>query len=255
MPETSSSASSPVGPPPLVSVVHAEPTPYREATLTTTPTTTKHLSYREITSSTAAPLTGYTGRYTQTDPVGLSVGLNLYQYGLGDPLLMTDPLGLRVRVCCKKIILGFRHCYIASDAGATTGLHGTQSLGGYARALFCKDIGTVFGPGSGASDQRGSPRGADFDLDPRIAKQCGDWAEEPCRDPDQCVADVASRYPSPSRYCLFGPNSNTFASFAARQCGIPKPPVAGGFLTPGWNSPPLLPTLPPFPVYPLPAIR
>ncbi len=195
------------------------------------------------------------GRYTQTDPVGLSVGLNLYQYGLGDPLLMTDPLGLRVRVCCKKIVLGFRHCYIESDDGATTGLHGTQSLGGYARALFCKDIGTVFGPGSGASDQRGSPRGADFDLDPRIAKQCGDWAEEPCRDPDQCVADVASRYPSPSRYCLFGPNSNTFASFAARQCGIPKPPVAGGFLTPGWNSPPLLPTLPPFPVYPLPAIR
>jgi RHS repeat-associated protein len=35
-----------------------------------------------------------TGRYPQADPVGIAGGLNVYAYGLNNPLTYTDPLGL-----------------------------------------------------------------------------------------------------------------------------------------------------------------
>jgi RHS repeat-associated protein len=122
MPEPSSLASPPAGSRPLVSVVHAEPTPYREATLTPTATTTKHLSYRGMTSSTAAPLTGYTGRYTQPDPIGLSGGdWNVFGYGLQNPTSNVDPAGLATspkssgQCCGQDFLTCLNACIQAGD--------------------------------------------------------------------------------------------------------------------------------------------
>ncbi len=101
----SSLVAAPAGFPPLISVVHAEPTPYREATLPQTASTTNPLSYRGMTSSTAAPLTGYTGRYTQPDPINSLLIAQRFQitrrapdfgYALDNPVLFTDPMGLDV---------------------------------------------------------------------------------------------------------------------------------------------------------------
>jgi hypothetical protein len=81
-------------------VVHAISTPFQTTGTRETETSTNPFPCSEMTSSTAAPLTAYTGRYTQTDPIGLGRDRNPYAYVSGNPLAYVDRLGL-VRWRCE----------------------------------------------------------------------------------------------------------------------------------------------------------
>ena len=37
-----------------------------------------------------------TGQFTQTDPIGIAGGLNVYGFAAGDPVTYSDPYGLKV---------------------------------------------------------------------------------------------------------------------------------------------------------------
>lgn len=174
------------------------------------------------------------GTYSRPDPFGIvsqaafspSSGQDpsrqLYGHAAMNPVIRFDPLGLKSRVCCRKIpvvgVFGFRHCYIETqtDTGrATCGLFG--------------------GPGSGEPPGTGRiyPN-AGFDT----GGDCGDWSDDDDCETDQCVVQTAQGYNNPSQYDFnSGPNSNTFAGTIARQCKLDVPlPV--GWRTPGWNAPP-----------------
>ena len=111
-----------------------------------------------------------------------------YAYALGNPLKHIDPLGLKLRVCCKLIpafsAVNANHCYFQFDQGrpSTIGLHGTQSVPGYILAAIGMDVGTV-------------ERDADFDdkYDPANPPTCGPWKD--CG-ADDCVMNAATTYPS-----------------------------------------------------------
>jgi RHS repeat-associated protein len=172
------------------------------------------------------------GRYSSADPIGMQGGFNLFAYAYDNPVVYDDPLGLRVRMCCRVIpafgLLGARHCFFQfenSRDNRPLGLHGTQSFGGYLRAIVGRDTGTVI-------------TNAPFDRGRQDDDVCGPWAEDPCNDVDGCVRKEGGDYPNPSRYSLLGPNSNTFAHQVARKCYVkPAHPVNA----PGWNSPPAPP--------------
>ncbi|WP_436129003.1 RHS repeat-associated core domain-containing protein, partial [Acidovorax sp. LjRoot117] len=164
------------------------------------------------------------GRYVTQDPIGLRGGLNSFTYSNNNINIYTDPLGLKSRMCCRKIPnVPASHCSIetiddVSGERKTTGLFG----GGIAGAPDSKNSGCAliyknhhFDKQAGGDDTK-----------------CGDWTSGK----DDCVKKSAGDYSNPSIYsATMGPNSNTFAFSIAGKCGISSPsniPGLGG----AWGS-------------------
>lgn len=192
-----------------------------------------------------------TGRFLNEDPINFEGGINFYQFVENSPPNLTDPYGLKVYVCCRRLLgdrwwkrpfaraTFQRHCYILITPDIT------DPSAERVRYSLNRPVGKKTGEirRNVPSDRVGNEKRGCKEATPTPGcKTQSDYNEGDLRSRLEELVELQEQgkvNESTCRSCglnyrRLGPNSNTFVSDMLKQHGFIPPPMSRA---PGYNRP------------------